>query len=164
MQNKIKDAFSKIKDELNDYRECLNQNTNEIQSNYEYICRLETKVDKLTERVDELSLFIQKLTDTCPEKKSDKFSVSTLTRKEQEVFMAIYISPKGATYSQIARKTGLTENLVICYITNLVAKGVPLIKQYLASDVMISIDEEFKQLQTQHNILQISESVSQSVC
>lgn len=161
MHNKIKDAFSKVKDELNEHRECLNQNTNEIQANYEYLCRLENKIDKLSERLDELSLFFEK---NNTEKDSEKFSVSTLTRKEQEVFMAIYMQEDGCTYCQIGRNTGLTENLVVCYVTNLIAKGVPLIKRYLSNGVVLYLDNEFKQIQAKKNILQISESVSKSVC
>jgi len=160
MKAKIKGAFSKIKEELNDHRETLNQNTNEIQSNYELLCRLESKLDKLEERVDEISLFVQQKKDSDP---SEQFSVSTLTRKEQEVFMAIYTNEEGVTYYQIARKTGLTEDLVVCYVTNLIAKGVPLIKRYVATGVVVYLDEEFKRLQAQQNILKISESIGQKV-
>ncbi|MFW6013640.1 MAG: hypothetical protein ACOCQG_00540 [Candidatus Nanoarchaeia archaeon] len=160
MKDKLKDAFSKIKEELNDHRETLNQNTNEIQSNYELLCRLESKLDKLEERVDEISLFVQQKK---PDDSSEQFSVSTLTRKEQEVFMAIYTNEEGVTYYQIGRKTGLTEDLVVCYVTNLIAKGVPLVKRYVATGVLVYLDEEFKRLQAHQNILKISESVGQKV-
>lgn len=160
MKFKLKDAFTKIKEELNDHRETLNQNTNEIQSNYELLCRLESKLDKLEERVDELSLFVKQ------EGKKDgchQFNVSSLTRKEQEVFMTIYSCEEGVTYYQIAKKTGLTEDLVVGYVTNLIAKGVPLIKRYLANGVVVYLDEDFKRLQAQQNILNINESIGQKV-
>lgn len=160
MHNKIKDAFSRVKDELNEHRECLNQNTNEIQANYEYLCRLENKIDKISERVDELSLFFEQ---NSGKNDSEKFSVSTLTKKEQEVFMAIYMQEHGVTYSQVAKMTGLTENLVVCYVTNLIAKGVPLVKRYLSSGVALYLDNEFRQVQAKQNILQISESVAQAI-
>lgn len=162
MESRLKNSFSKIKDELNDHRECLNQNTNEIQGNYEYLCKLESKIDKLTERLDEISLFLEKASGK-EEKVEEKFTVSTLTRKEQEVFMAIYISEAGATYSEISKRTGLNENLIVCYVTNLIAKGVPLMKRYLANGVRLYIEEEFKRVQAQKNILQISESVAYSI-
>ena len=160
MKQGLKGAFSKIKEELNDHRETLNQNTNEIQSNYELICRLESKIDKMEERLDELPLFVQQ---SKGQSDSDRFVVSSLTRKEQEVFMAIYMCEQGTSYYQIARKTGLTENLVVCYVTNLIAKGVPVIKKYLSSGVMVYLDEEFKRVQAQQNILKISESVAKNV-
>lgn len=161
IHTRLKGSFSKIKEELDDYRECLNQNTNEIQSNYEYICRLDAKIDKLAERLDELTMVVQQSKEPCEQK--EQFSVSTLTRKEQEIFMAIYVSDNGASYAEIARKAGLTENLVVCYATNLIAKGVPLIKQYLANGVRLYIDENFRQVQAKQNILKINESVAQSI-
>ncbi|MFW5991251.1 MAG: hypothetical protein ACOCZQ_02725 [Nanoarchaeota archaeon] len=161
MHSKIKDAFSRVKEELNEHRECLNQNTNEIQANYEYLCRLENKIDKLTERVDELSLFFEQ---NMQNNEEDKYCVSTLTRKEQEVFMAIYMQEEGATYAQVARKTGLTENMVVCYVTNLIAKNVPLIKRYLSNGVLLYLDNDFRRMQAEKNILKISESVAKSVC
>lgn len=163
MESRLKNSFSKIKDELNDHRECLNQNTNEIQGNYEYLCRLESKIDKLTERLDEISLFLEKANNNKEEADEEKFTVSTLTRKEQEVFMAIYIAEAGATYADISKRTGLNENLIVCYVTNLIAKGVPLMKRYLANGVRLYIEEEFKRVQAQKNILQISESVAYSI-
>ena len=160
MKARLKDAFSKIKEELNDHRETLNQNTNEIQSNYELLCRLESKIDKLEERIDEISLFVQQKDN---QDSSKQFYVSALTRKEQEVFMAIYTNEGGVTYYQIGRKTGLSEDLVVCYVTNLIAKGVPLIKRYVATGVVVYLDEEFKRLQAQQNILKINETVGQKI-
>jgi len=161
IDNNLKKAFHKIKSELNDHKESINQNTNEIQGNYEYMCRIDSRLDKLSERIDELSLFIQQLTGT--ESEENKFTVSALTTKEQEVFMAIYMHDDEATYRDIGRKTGLTENLVLCYVTNLITKGVPIIKRYSGSEIKITIDTEFKKLQTKQNVLRINESVSQAV-
>ncbi len=159
MQQKIKDAFLRIKEELDEQRECVNQNTNEIQSNYEYMCKLDNKIEKLSERIDELTMLI-KADQT---KETEKYSVSTLTKKEQEVFMAIYLNESGASYTEISKRTGLTENLVICYITNLVAKGVPLVKKYLSNGVRVYLDNEFRKIQAQKNILQIPEHVARSI-
>ncbi|MBN2458248.1 hypothetical protein JXB31_03915 [Candidatus Woesearchaeota archaeon] len=156
----LKSAFLKIKEEMDDYRETINQNTNEIQGNYEYICRLDSKIEKLAERMDEITLFIEQLSGR--QRSEDKFTVSALTSKEQEVFMAIYLLNE-AGYKDIARRTGLTENLVVCYVTNLITKGVPLIKKYVANEVRLAIDNEFKQVQAKENILKINENISQAV-
>ncbi len=160
MKENLKGAFGKIKEELNDHRDTLNQNTNEIQSNYELICKLESKIDKMEERLDELSLFVQQNNE---DSSSEKYVVSELTRKEQEVFMTIYTSEQGTTYHQIARKMGLTEDVVVCYVTNIIAKGVPIVKRYLPNGVMVFLDEEFKKVQAQQNILKINESIGKMV-
>jgi hypothetical protein len=161
IDGKLKQSFKMIKEELNDYRESINQNTNEIQGNYEYTCRLESKIDKLSERVDELSMFLQQLTGI--EKEYEKFTVSSLTTKEQEIFLVVYMSENEITYKELARKTGLTENLVICYVTNLVTKGVMITKRHCENDVFLGIDREFKEVQAKHNILKINETISEAM-
>jgi hypothetical protein len=161
VDDKLKKTFVKIKEELNDYRESINQNTNEIQGNYEYTCRLESKIDKLSERVDELSMFIQQLTGR--EKEYERFSVSSLTTKEQEIFLTIYMSEREISYKDLARKTGLTENLVVCYVTNLITKGVLITKRYFENEILLGVDKEFKEVQAKHNILNINESVSEAM-
>ena len=37
---KIKESFAKIKGELDEHLEAINQTTNELQSTYEYVCKL----------------------------------------------------------------------------------------------------------------------------
>ncbi|MFW6220374.1 MAG: hypothetical protein ACOC3X_01740 [Nanoarchaeota archaeon] len=160
MKNNLKEAFLRIKDELNDYRECINQNTNEIQSNYEYMCRMESKIDKLSEKFEELYLIVMEDKNKL---KEEKYNIQDLTRKEQEIFMIIYLNNQGCTYYDISKKTGLDENVVICYVTNLIAKGIPLIKKYLSNGIRIFLDDEFKQIQAKNNILKINSSVSKNL-
>lgn len=158
MEISLKDAFQVVRDELDEHRESINQNTNEIQSSYEYLCKLDSKIDKLGERVDELTMFIRQLQG----QKDKKYVVSQLTRKEQEVFLVIYTN-EGVTVKDIGRRLGLTEELVECYIENLLTKGIPLMKKRVATLTLILLDPEFKSLQTKENILEINETVSQSI-
>ena len=81
MEGTLKDAFNVVREELDDHREAINQSTNEIQTNYEYLCKLDSKIEKLGERIDELTMFIKQLKG----QEQKKFIVSRLTRKEQEV-------------------------------------------------------------------------------
>jgi len=157
LKTAMKKAFAVIKAEFDDHLESINQNTNEIQANYEYITRLETKVDKLSERVEELTMCV----DHKPGQM--KYEVSELTSREKEVFLALYASPKELTYKEISHRTGLPENLVICYISNLVTKGVHLNKKYNKNEVCLSIDPQFKEVQMKENMIGITESVSQAV-
>jgi len=156
LKKAIMTAFAAIKAEFDDHLESINQNTNEIQANYEYITRLETKIDKLSERVEELTMFAD-----C--KSGISYEVSELTTREKEVFLALYAAPKDLTYKEISRRTGLPENLVICYISNIATKGVPLQKSYNSNEVMLSIDPQFKEVQMKENIVGITESLSKTV-
>jgi len=148
-------VFSEIKDEFDEHRETINQNTNEIQANYEYLCRLDAKIDKLGERIDELTM--------CMQPETVKYNIKHLTTREKEVFLALYAAEEAEGYKDIARKIGLNENLVICYISNLISKGVPINKRYAGSEVMLSLDAQFKEHQMKENIIGINETLSKNI-
>jgi hypothetical protein len=159
MEESIKQAFDVVREELDEHREGINQTSNEIQTNYEYLCKIESKIEKLGERMDELTMFIKQLQG----QKERKFIVSPLTRKEQEVFLVIYMND-GVSVKDVGRRLALTQELVECYLGNLLTKGVPLIrKKFDANLDIITLDAEFKSLQTKENILQINEEVCQSL-
>ena len=160
MEASLKDAFTGVREELDEHRESINQNTNEIQSSYEYLCKLDSKINKMAERIDELTMFIRQLQG----QEQKKFVVSKLTRKEQEVFLVIYMKD-AVTIKDIGRKLGLTPELARCYVENLITKGVSIIKKRFGTDPEehLTIGPEFKALQTKENILEINEVVSQSI-
>jgi DNA-binding CsgD family transcriptional regulator len=157
LKNTLKNAFMKIKGEFDDHRDSINQNTNEIQSNYEYLCRIDSKIDKLSERIDELTMFMQQ------DQSSKDYKVSDLTSREKEVFLVLYANEAELGYKEIARKSGLTENLVICYISNLMTKGIPILKKYVEGDAKLIIDPDFKEYQMKNNVVGINETLSHSV-
>ena len=116
-QNKI----NSLRDELDDHLDAINRNSNEIQTNYEIICDLDSKVQKLNEKIDRIQMLLE---DKEVEKEEPK-PITTLTFREQEVFLVLYTcDEQRLTYKDIARKTGLTELLVQGYIINLIKKGV----------------------------------------
>ena len=73
------------RDELDDHLDSINQNTNEIQSNYEYMCRLEAKMDKICERLATLQIRLNEL-----DQGNDKPARINLSYEEKKVFLAIY--------------------------------------------------------------------------
>lgn len=160
--HRLRDAFSKIKDEFLEHLQAINENTNEIQANYEKLLELEAKFDKVVERIDEIAMFVKH--PSSAERKA--FEITPLTKNEQEVFQALYslVHEKGqAKYAEVGRRSGFTEELVQSYITNLVEKGIPIGKRYLGKDVLLSIDSAFCELQAKENILQINEMISEKV-
>ena len=153
-------SISQINEELEDHLIAINENTNEIQANYEYLCELDNKLAKVTERLDQMQMFLQQHGFKVEEKPS--FQVKKLTQREQEVFLILYTlgESKGPmTYLEIAKRTGLTEDLVATYITNMVQKGVPILKRYINNQAHLRLDPVFKQVQAKENILQIEQKV-----
>ena len=157
--------FDEINEEFSDHLQAINENTNEIQSNYEYICELDSKIDKLNERMDEIVMLLKRNNLGLIDEKLT-FDIRPLNSKEKEIFIALYSleSEIGAvTYLDIARKLSLPASLVQVYITNIYGKGIPINKRYRNSKVYLTIDSEFRDYQARKNIIGITEPISQKV-
>ena len=151
----LKKAFTKIKKELDDYRSAINENTNEIQVNYEYLCEIDAKIEKLNEKMDEIAMFVGL---TKPLNTSFQSNAS-LTRKEKEVFMALYLlgEEKGfVSYKNLARRLGFSEDLVMNYVMALIEKGIPVLKKYVNNEPFIKIEDNFRALQAKKNIINLN--------
>ena len=153
-QNK---TLNGLKNELEEHLRAINENTNEIQSNFEYLTSIENKINKLSERIDQIQFFLQYNSSFIADRR-EEFEIKPLTRKEQYVFIVLYAleDERGAvSYLDIAKKTGLSEPLVRDYITSIIEKGVPIIKKYINNKAYLKLDNEFKQIQAKENILMI---------
>lgn len=147
-----------IREELDEHLEAINNNTNEIQSNFEYIGELDKKIEKLSEKMDEILLFLRGK----PEEKV--FEIKPLSKREKQVFQAFYTllhdHPEGVTYVQIAHKLEMSTGLVTNFITNLLEKGIPLKKIYHNNNVHLLLEKEFSELQAKKNILGLNTLLS----
>ena len=147
----LKVSFSKVKNELNEHLDAINQNTDEIQLIYGYLSELDTKLDKLSERMDELTLI-----------KSDsieqKFDIQ-LSAREEEIFLVLYTASKPTSINQIAKILGLTDELVNAQVYKLISKGIPLQKEIIEAHTCFSLDKTFKDLQARKNLIKVDERV-----
>ncbi len=159
INHRLKKAFSQVRQEFSDHLTSINQNTNEIESNYEYLCELDSKIEKLAERIDEISMYMG------IKGKAMDYDIKPLTRREQEVFIVLYTleDKSSITYAIIARKIALTENLVQTYISNMISKGIPIIKKYTSNVVHLSLDSGFRALQAKENIAGIHRKISEEL-
>jgi len=158
LHKKFKDEILKVRCDLDEHLQSINESANEISANYEYTCQLERNIEKLSERLDQIQMYLEMNSGMKFEQKKS-FDVRKLNRKEQEVFLVIYTleEEKGAlTYDDIAQKLKISSHLAGNYVTALVEKGVPIIKRYLNSKAYLKLDPEFKTLQAKENILQLS--------
>jgi len=150
-----KKGLNAIKKQLGEHLKDINENTNEIQSNYEFLSAIENKIDKLTERVDQMQFFLQCNSNFIADK-TESFEIRPLTRKEQYVFLVLYAlddEKNAISYADIAKKTGFPESLVRDYLTSIIAKGVPITKRYINNKAYLKLNKEFKRLQAKENIL-----------
>ena len=165
INKKLKKAFNTIKEEFDEHLGSINENTNEIQANYEYLFNIDSKIDKLNEKIEDLQLFINRLVakDDKEHNEEQVYNHIFLTTKEKEVFLALYTmaEEKGPiTYKAISRRIGLTEFMVREYVLNLIEKGIPIIKKYVNQEVYLDIDRKFRHMQAKENLVEISESMA----
>ncbi|MBS3176328.1 hypothetical protein J4457_03765 [Candidatus Woesearchaeota archaeon] len=147
-----------LRTELDEHLEAINENTNEIQGNFEYLNELDKKVQRLSEKMDEIILLLK----GTKEKKS--FDVKPLTKREKQVFQALYTilqeCPEGVTYSLLSSKLSMSAGLTTNFVTNLIEKGVPVQKCYRNGVVYLLLDKDFADLQARENILGINSLLS----
>jgi biotin operon repressor len=152
----ILSALGCVKDELDDHIDTINEDTNEIQSNFEYLRELDQKVEKLNEKIDMIFNILRQEKIVPAEK---KFSVKRLTKKEKDVFYALYTLTESrtyVTYKEIAQALKFTESLVANYVGNLIEKGIPVLKKYSERIVYIGVEKEFRDVQAKENIVGIT--------
>jgi predicted transcriptional regulator len=160
----IQDALSHnlddVKEQIDDHLNAINETTNEVQSNYEYSLEIDAKLNKLAERIDELSLIIglnqQDKTQEIPK----------LTTVEKEIFLALYKlceEKEYTTYEEIGTAVNLSKTLIMSYITILIEKGIPIIKNYTDNTTKLKLSSYFKNLQTKNDILKINDDITKQI-
>jgi len=155
IREKIDAFMEQVRDELDDHRTALNENTNEIESNYELLNQLAVKLDKLNERLDELTMLVK---HGRPEAPAQDWKLEPLTGQEKEAFFALYTITETTpyiTYHQLARKLATTVEAVSRTITSLIGKGVPVEKKYANGNAFLGLDKAFREAQAKHNLVKL---------
>lgn len=161
---KLVDSLESVRKELDEHLEALNENTSEIQTNYECMNEVNDKVEKLAERVESIEIFLQQHSNFTAIEKS--FDVKPLTQTEKDVFLVIYAleDERGlVSCEQIRKKTGLAPYMVNEYLSRLVEKGIPLMKKFVNGAPYIKLNPEFKRMQAKENLLMIDAAQKQLV-
>jgi len=158
LKHQLKRAFNKIKEEFNHHLESINENSNEIQVNYEYLTEMDANIDKLASRLEHIEIFLKKLDDSFKIAEDvEGFTIEPLSVNEKRIFTVIYSAQKAISYLEIANALSLSESLVRSYLTNIISKGIPIIKKYVNGKPVITLDEEFKKVQKEQNVVKLSQ-------
>lgn len=150
---------------MEDHLDSINENTNEIHSNYEFLQQLNAKIDKLSERIDSIHLFLKELATVDEKLSSDNASptpqpVHPLSVIEKKVFMVIYTSGETSlNYAEISGRLNIKESLCRQYMINLIEKGIPILKEYKSNQVYVKIEKSFRDLQAKENLLDMNQKV-----
>lgn len=157
LRQRFETALKGIREEFDDHRESINDNTNEIEANYELLHKLESKVDRLEAHLEHLQLSLSQLLGGSAQQLPA--SPIALDEKEKAVFLILYTAAdeKPLTYRDIASAAKESEFLVRGYITNMIEKGVPITKRYVNDVAYISLDSSFRDRQARENIVRLSQ-------
>lgn len=149
--------LANLKTELEDHRASINENTDEINQNFAYLQSLNQKIDKLTQRVDEICLFLKSSNAKFSDEK--EYKITPLTKKEKAVFSTMYAflaEGKDVTYRALAVDLCLPETLISGYVTTLIEKGIPINKKRHNKAVHLSLDRCFVEKQAKENIVGVN--------
>lgn len=152
---RIRKAFNAVHQEFDEHLETINANTQEILEN-RYM------LNELSDRITRLSDEISFIKDALTQEASINEPVETvdLSIREQEVFLVLYMNESGVSYTQLARHTSLPISAVQEIVYELIGKGIPVVKQRRGTDLNITLDIEFREQQSKHNIVGIDDKLS----
>ncbi len=155
IENEVKNSFKTICEEFEDHLDAINENTEELNEHSAALGELDDKIGKLNERMDDLFMMIRQLA-------KPQFSLSDA---EKRVFMVLYsVENTPVSYSDIARKTDMTELAIKAHIYALINKGVPIIARRIDSNPYFKLEKGFKERQAKENFIQVEEAIVKEVC
>lgn len=146
-----------LREELDEHLDTINGNTTEIQASIDYTSEVEAKVDKLAEKMDRILQMLEN------QDVKQSTTLKPLNLREQEVFLSLYTTDEFMSYTEVAEKISLPESMIPPLVDAIIGKGVPILKKYQGPSIFVQIDNEFKDIQTKENVLNINEFVMKSV-
>jgi hypothetical protein len=154
-EKRLRQAFNAVKEELDDHLDAINDNTEEILENRAMILELQERMCKLSDRLSELSLRLEEPV------LEERFSCVELSLREQEVFLSLYTASAPASYAVVSRQLSLPVPLLQELVGSIIGKGVPVQRtRDECGDLCLSLDPEFVELQSKHNIIGINNNIS----
>ncbi|MBS3124519.1 hypothetical protein J4437_07885 [Candidatus Woesearchaeota archaeon] len=144
----MKDNLVKIKNLLDEHLTAINENTGEIQVMFDYLQEVEKKVERITQRLDNLQLTMgQPL---------EKTSIAPLNQEEKKIFLVLYTEENPLSIEEIAEKSYQSAALVQENISNLSNKCIPLQRTLCQGQFFFSLNKEFKERQAKENLVSLS--------
>ncbi len=154
LRRNMRAGFQLVREELDNHLDTINQGTEEIQSAFEFLMELDKKIDKLGERLDQLEPLLKPMV---------KYEQVVLPHREQEVFVVLYTASTRLSVKDLARKLGLTVEMVDNYVCSMMAKKIPIVRELEGETCWVSLDSNCKELQAKQSVIRINEDVTQSL-
>ena len=143
-----------IREELDDHRDSINNNTDEIGGNHEMIYQVMAQLDKISERIDSMALYLKRKDSNFSD--DNLVDIKPLTRREKEVFVALYEltqSQPAVSYRDLSNRMEMPIGSVQGYVCALMEKGVPVEKTVSHRTMYLSLKRSFARIQAKNNIM-----------
>ena len=149
----ISSAFKTIKEELEDHLDAININTNEISKQEDNFYGIDEKIEKLSQKIDNLSVVMDEIRKRLPEKEG---FFPTLSKQEQKVFVLFYTTENTPlSYLDVATQLRIPELSSKKIIENLVGKGIPILQKKIDNKFFFTLEPKFRELQMRKNVVNI---------
>ncbi len=144
----MEEQLNDIKSVLEEHLSAINDNSLEIQALFDYVHEVETKLDKLKDRMDQMQL--------AHGQSLQRPIIAPLNKIERQVFLILYTQEAPLTFEEIAKRSSLPLPCVPECLTMLAQKGIPLQRSYVESKLFFRLSPQFRELQAKENIVNLS--------
>ena len=144
----MKKTFDQIRNALEEHLSAINDNTTEIQVLFDYLQEVETKVEKLNQRLDKMQMSL--------DQPLEKTTITPLNNTEKKIFLVLYTEEMNLTAEEIAKKTSLPITVVTECVSFLIQKNIPIHRSFCNQQFFFSLDRQFKELQAKENLINLS--------
>jgi hypothetical protein len=117
IEDGLRVSFAKLKVELNEHLDSINQNTAEITQVYEYLQKVESRIDKLEEKLDAILTVLE------PQESLD---VGSLTTRQKEVLQALY-THSSLSVEQLVRYVALPSSMIVELLQELLTRSLVVV-------------------------------------
>jgi len=147
-KKEINTEFQKVRHALEEHLSAINENTSEIQGLFDYLQEMENKIEKLSQRLDQLQL-----NQDLP---LEKANIMSLNHTEKKVFLTLYTEEMPLSYREIAERAKVPLSIIPECISSLTSKGIRIVRSLYNDSLFFKIDSKFKELQAKENLVNLS--------
>lgn len=140
----LRKRYDIIRNQLEEHLSGINENTAEIQALFDYLQEMDSKIERITARLDTIQL------------SQEKPAIMPLTQLEKKVFLILYTEQVPMNFKELAAKITAPCEVVQECISSLSQKGIPLARSFIQNQLFFSLEENFKERQAKENLVNLS--------
>ena len=144
----VKQVLDTMRDELDDHRQTINENTTEIETVFEFLNALEAKLDNVQQLVEKLALSLSL--------QEPQQLIGVLNRREKAVCQALFLLGKTKPWvscEDLAKHSQISREVLAATLAGLATKNVQVIKKYDHNRAYAQLAPSFREQQAKHNVI-----------